>query len=146
MLSQIKKQTYLGSFTLNNNHFEFDLVKTRQELIALGDIVYFLISGDEILKVGKAGGKVGFACRLDNYKRGEDFDATNRLMTRVIREHNIEKVDIYAIPCPRAKSVFYDPIMEQEDIIETPTNVAIEKKYASLLKETHDLKFCRQIL
>lgn len=143
MLENIKKQIYLGSFKLNGDKIEFDRALDRQEMLALGDVVYFMVYGDDVLKVGKAGGGGGFYSRMGQYKRGLGADATNDKIIRAMNELQIECVDIYAITAPRkvhkAQCIGGDDL-----IIETPTNVGLEKYYLSLLKEKYSLIFCQQ--
>jgi hypothetical protein len=144
MLETIKKQIYLGSFKLHGDKIDFDSVMTRQEMLELGDVVYFMIHDDDILKVGKAGGGGGFYSRMGQYKRGLGADATNDKIIRTMLELNITNVEIYAIQAPRNTHAT-TCIKGSDLIIETPTNVGLEKYYLNLLKENYSLIFCQQL-
>jgi hypothetical protein len=116
---------------------------TRQEMLELGDVVYFMVYNDDILKVGKAGGGGGFYSRMGQYKRGLGADATNDKIIRTMLELDIKSVDIYAIQAPRNTHAT-TCIKGNNLVIETPTNVGLEKYYLNLLKENYSLIFCQQ--
>lgn len=143
MLETIKNQIYLGSFNLQDDKIVFDSALSRQETLALGDVVYFMIHENDILKVGKAGGGGGFYSRMSQYKRGLGADATNDKIIRTMQDLNINNVKIYAIQAPR-NTHETTCIKGTELIIETPTNVGLEKYYLNLLKEDYSLIFCQQ--
>ncbi len=144
MLETIKQQIYLGSFKLNEDKIEFDNALTRSEMLDLGDVVYFMVHGNDVLKVGKAGGGGGFYSRMGQYKRGLGADCTNDKIIKTMKEHKIKSVDIYAIQAPR--NTHNTTCIKGDDlIIETPTNVGLEKYYLKLLKEKYSLAFCQQL-
>jgi hypothetical protein len=144
MLETIRKQIYLGSFKLHGDKIDFDHAINRQEMLALGDVVYFMVYKDDILKVGKAGGGGGFYSRMGQYKRGLGADATNDKIIRTMNELMIESVEIYAIQAPRNTHTT-TCIKGNDLVIETPTNVGLEKYYLNLLKESYSLIFCQQL-
>lgn len=144
MLESIKSQLYLGSFKLNSDKIEFNGALSRQEILALGDVVYFMVYKDDILKVGKAGGGGGFYSRMGQYKRGLGADATNDKIIRTMKDLRIDSVDIYAIQAPRTTHQC-TCIKGTDLIIETPTNVGLEKYYLKVLKEDYSLMFCQQL-
>lgn len=144
MLETIKQQIYLGSFKLNGDKIEFEGSLSRQEMLDLGDVVYFMVYKDDILKVGKAGGGGGFYSRMGQYKRGLGADATNDKIIRTMLELNIDSVEIYAIQAPR-NTHSTTCIKGNDLIIETPTNVGLEKYYLGLLKDHYSLVFCQQL-
>lgn len=144
MLETIKKQIYLGSFKLNEDKIEFDTPLTRSEMLNLGDVVYFMVYNNDVLKVGKAGGGGGFYSRMGQYKRGIGADCTNDKIIKTMKDLNIESVDIYAITAPR--NVHSTTCIKGDDlIIETPTNVGLEKYYLKILKDKYSLAFCQQL-
>ena len=53
MLETIKQQIYLGSFKLNEDKIEFDNALTRSEMLDLGDVVYFMVHGNDVLRLVK---------------------------------------------------------------------------------------------
>lgn len=145
MIKTIKSQIFLGTFTKDDDFLEFDLVKSSKEIRDLGDIVYFFVAGDEVLKVGKAGGKRGFDGRMSQYKRGPDADTTNKRITRLMEEHTIDKVQIYCVQAPRIITQAKDAFSGLTIDIEAPTNVAMEKYYTNQLIKEHKLVFCYQL-
>jgi hypothetical protein len=61
-----------------------------------------------------------------------------------MKDLNIESVDIYAITAPR--NVHSTTCIKGDDlIIETPTNVGLEKYYLKILKDKYSLAFCQQL-
>lgn len=145
MIKTIKEQIFLGTFIRDSDFLEFSIEKTNKEIIALGDIVYFFIANDEVLKVGKAGGKSGFAGRMSQYKKGHNADNTNRRVTRLMLEHNINIVQIYCIQAPRIKTQAIDAFTGSLINIDAPTNVGLEHYYTDMLIKEHKLLFCYQI-
>lgn len=145
MLLKIKEQIFLGTFIKDGDFLEFFMEKTNKEIIALGDIVYFFIANDEVLKVGKAGGKSGFYGRINQYKRGHNADNTNRRITKLMHEHNIDIVQIFCIQAPRIKTQYVDAFTGLLIDIEAPTNVGLEQFYLSELFKEHRLLFCYQL-
>lgn len=144
-LSKIKEQIFLGTFTKDGDFLEFTIEKTNKEIIALGDIVYFFVANDEVLKVGKAGGKSGFAGRMNQYKRGHNADNTNRRVTGLMHEHNIDVVQIYCIQAPRIKTQVICDVTGLLIDIEAPTNVGLEQHFTNILIKEHRLLFCYQL-
>ena len=59
--------------------------KTRKDLIAKGDMVYFMFVNSDLYKIGKAGGQHGFAGRVGTYNRGRLGDATNNRIIDVYK-------------------------------------------------------------
>ena len=142
-IEKIKNEKHIGKMFIDGT-ITFDLLYDRKELLSLGDVVYFMISDNQVVKVGKAGGIHGFYSRMSQYKNG--VDETNNRIIREAKNNNITEVDIYIIECPREETTKKCILTDAEISIEMPSNVGLEKYYMRLLGDyDEDLFFCNQL-
>lgn len=143
---------YIGSFKADGDDFKFTNAEglRRKDLIAMGDIVYFMFVGDELMKIGKAGGKMGFAGRVGTYQqgRGKYGDATNRRIMDVLDSIEEDTVDVYCVQCPRQVVKYNCPLTGKEIVEEISTHkeneTRLTHKYLSECS-SNELPFCNQL-
>ena len=149
---QLSDMTYLGALVIDDKEDKFNYDRpegmTRKDVLAMGDIVYFMIQDGHLMKVGKAGGAKGWVSRVNTYKTHTTRCQTNTRIHRVIRESNRVDmpIDIYAIQAPR-KTITYTCPITQEQLTElAPIHSNIEKLLTDkFVKEGYDLPFCNQL-
>lgn len=104
-----------------------------------GDCVYFLIGDGKLLKVGKAQGERGWYSRVKQYKRGYNYDKTNRMVLNKMYDLGISSVSVYGVHCPRQIRKVYCPIFKKNVQVEVKTAENIEKRYLKMLKTKLEL-------
>lgn len=147
-----EKAQYLGYFTVEGDQMLFTRADglRRKDIIALGDIVYFMFVDGDLMKIGKAGGKLGFAGRINTYQqgRGPYGDMTNKRIMDVMDLLDQSKIDVYAVTSPRQIIKFNCPLTGEEITEEVSTHQNTEKRLThQYLAESacHELPFCNQI-
>jgi len=150
MKNLLKNTTYLGSLSIDGKRLKFSraLNMARCNVIAMGDVVYFMCIKNKIHKIGIACGETGWESRVNMYSKGETEggDATNRRIFKELREMCETNIDIYAVSAPRQKIVLTRPI--KGDIIEhyVQTHRAVELSLTQqYIKSGGELRFCRQL-
>jgi hypothetical protein len=147
-----EKSQYLGYFKVDGDKMPFVRRENirRKDIIALGDIVYFMYVDNKLMKIGKAGGKLGFAGRINTYQqgRGPYGDMTNKRIMDVMDLIDQSKIDVYAVSCPREIVKFECPLTGNEITEEVTTHQNTEKRLThQYLAEcaNNELPFCNQI-
>jgi hypothetical protein len=147
-----EKSQYLGYFKIDGDQMPFVRKENlrRKDIIALGDIVYFMYVDNKLMKIGKAGGKLGFAGRINTYQqgRGPYGDMTNKRIMDVMDLIDESKIDVYAVCCPREIIKFKCPLTGNEITEEVTTHQNTEKRLThQYLAEcvNNELPFCNQI-
>lgn len=141
---------FLGHFFVVAGDMKFSprLDLKRKDMIALGDIVYFMFVDGVLKKIGKAGGKHGWACRVGTYNRGINGDATNKLIIEEMEKIGANRIEVYAYQTPRETLSTWDPMNKSMVEIQVPTNQEYERRYThQYLAESveNELPFCRQL-
>lgn len=141
---------YIGNFHIHGSTMSFVRKEglRRKDLIATGDMVYFMFVGDELYKIGKAGGAQGFASRVGTYNRGRLGDATNNRIIDVMEDINEQDIEVYGVPIPRQILEVVDPLSGEKFDIEVSMHGEFEKRYTTLYLDedaANELPFCRQI-
>lgn len=148
----LRNTKYLGKFVMNGDEFCFKLDEglRRKDLIAMGDIVYFMFVNNQLMKIGKAGGKMGFAGRLNTYQqgRGKYGDATNRRIMDVLDSIEEDTVEVYCVRCPRHVVEYNCPLtghkIKEEISTHKETETRLTHKYLAE-SSSNELPFCNQL-
>jgi len=98
-----------------------------------GDCVYFLIGMGKLLKVGKAQGEKGWYSRVNQYRRGYNYDGTNKMVLNRMQELDINRVSVYAVHCPRQVRRIYCPLFKKNVQVIVKTAENIESRYLKML-------------
>ena len=148
------KCIFIGTFDIEGDLMPWTPAQglKKADVKRLGDLVYFMIVGDKIYKIGKAGGANGFVGRSGTYQAGKSKhgDRTNRKIMSVMEDIGETRIEPYAIPIPKARVTFYNPFTEQDVEIDVSCHSEMEKYYTKqFLNElgvaTRDLPFCHQL-
>jgi hypothetical protein len=156
------KAEYIGVINIEENRLMFDThirrssgQISRSTFIDMGDIVYFMVVGVELKKIGKAAGQQGWYGRMNEYgkkryaKAGHDtWDAT----TRKIYNHMMDnyddpdrKIKIFAIRTPKQLFTFTNPLTGQVMTEHIETAETVEKSLIQLAyQQNYTLDFCRE--
>lgn len=90
---------------------------------ALGDVVYFMFVNQELTKIGKAGSAHGFIGRARTYTCDpKHHDATTPRIISVMAEMGADEMEVYAVQTPRAITRIINPITNEIETVESPTN------------------------
>ena len=151
VIKNVKKNgQYIGHFDVTSDTMKFvnaDGLR-RKDIIALGDIVYFMFVDNKLMKIGKAGGANGFAGRVGTYNRGRLGDATNNLIIDVMESIDADRIDVWAVQSPR-ETIKYKCNLTGETIAEeVPTHKNNESRYTHMFlgeSTANDLPFCTQL-
>lgn len=143
---------FIGHFTIEEEKMPFTRKEglRRKDIIALGDIVYFMMVDGELMKIGKAGGAMGFAGRVNTYQqgRGKYGDATNRRIMEVMDTIEETRIDVYCVQCPRHMVEYTCPLtgdIIQEEVT-THKNVEARLTHKYLAEDmNNELPFCNQL-
>jgi hypothetical protein len=141
---------FIGHFSIEKYKMPFTRVDgiRRKDLIALGDVVYFMFVNDQLMKIGKAGGKGGFAGRANTYMQGRYGDATNRRIMDVMDKIGETHIDVYCVQSPK-KVIEYNCPLTGEVITEevsTHKNVELRLTHKYLAEDVNnELAFCNQL-
>ena len=121
----------------------------RRDYIAMGDIVYGMYVFKHVLqKIGKAGGKNGWAGRVGTYASDPAKEPTNAKILRVMEEEFEPgtKIEVYGFSVPKAQSEYFCPITNETLHFEVEQHGNVEEHLtARALEEGEDLKFCTQL-
>ena len=141
---------YLGHFNLIYDQlpFTYDGPKSRAEISKMGDVVYFMYVAGKLMKIGKAGGKQGFAGRAGTYKMGRAGDSTNNKIIDVLESINETQIHVYAFVIPKIQLPSTCPINGETIYITTSVHGEYESRYTEMyLSESAEntLPFCTQL-
>ena len=150
--SLAKNAQYIGFFTIEEEKMPFTRAEgiRRKDLIALGDVVYFMFVNDKLMKIGKAGGAMGFAGRVGTYQqgRGQYGDATNRRIMEVMDSLEETHIDVYCVQCPRHVVEYTCPLTNEliQEEITTHKNTETRLTHKFLAESaSNELPFCNQL-
>lgn len=140
---------YIGYFTVTEDSMAFNREGySRQDILKMGDVVYFMYVQGQLMKIGKAGGATGFECRANTYSQGRAGDATNRKILDCMKGLGESEIQVYAISVPREEVYRQCPITGRE----VKYSVSMHKEYEAFLtsqflnEETeNELPFCTQL-
>ena len=148
---------YLGYFTftpdIDNNYDSFMRMQFHGALrytdyVNMGDIVYGMYINDQLVKIGMAGGKLGWYGRQSTYTNISANERTNAMFRRKIGEmFNFDDVQIhvYAIQTPRIIDKYLDPISGTTICEEVSRARKVEKRWTNIAKfEGENLYLCTQ--
>lgn len=143
-VSAIENKTYIGQIEVNGNDMSFHPEFTRSEFIEMGNVVYFMYVNGELQKIGIAAGKDGWYGRVGMYNKGmnKGGDATNARICRAMEQLGETTIKVYAVPVPKQKISFTNPVTG--DIMETEVEVVreVEKdltaKYLQAMSYSHE--------
>ena len=100
----IQHSHLIGEFNVTKTKIKFEthIRKSSGQLdrkffIEMGDVVYFLIADDELIKIGKAEGAGGFYSRMKQYCKGLTGDKTNRKILNYMSSVQKNNIKIYAV-------------------------------------------------
>jgi hypothetical protein len=120
----------------------------RRDLISMGDIVYGMYVDNKLVKIGKAGGLMGWAQRASTYAVDPAGEATNRKILKHLAEDfktKNPKIYVYGLSVPRIKNTFFCSITQETIDIELPQNGEVETHLTAVAEEQgEDLIFCTQ--
>lgn len=152
----------LGTIIVTENHLTFETHRRKSSgqvdragFIKMGNIVYFMLVDGELKKIGKAAGKEGWYCRMNEYgktrfnKVGKDtWDATTtKIYNHMTRnyEPSDRKIDVYAIRAPREIISIKNPLTGFEMMEAVETAGAIEQSLIQIAyQQGYTLDFCRE--
>ena len=142
--------TYLGHFNLVGDTlpFTYDGPKAQSEIAKMGDVVYFMYVDGDLMKIGKAGGRRGFAGRAGTYKLGRKGDSTNNKIIDVLESMGKSRIDVYAFVIPSIQTYTTCPITGDYVSITTSVHGEYETRYTKIyLNESpnNTLPFCTQL-
>ena len=145
----LQKATHIGHFHLCGDTMNF--VRNgfkRSEIIAMGDMVYFMFVNGTMYKIGKAGGAHGFAGRAGTYNRGRLGDATNNRIMDVMEDIPASDIQVYALPIPRRILTETCPLTGETFEIEVTLHKSFESRYTTMYLDedaANSLPFCNQL-
>ena len=161
--TEIKKRgTYLGYFTVGEkvvngkdgerSHQALLFTEApgmqRRDYIAMGDIVYGMYVAESLKKIGKAGGKNGWAGRVGTYASDPAREPTNAKILRVMDEEFEAgtTIEVYGFSVPKAQSEYFCTITNETLHFEVEQHGNVEEHLTSeALEEGEDLIFCTQL-
>lgn len=138
--------TYLGHFDIQGDLMQFVKAIPRKEIVALGDVVYFMFVDKKLMKIGVAN---NFAARAGKYRygRGKNSDNTNRIIMDVMEDLNRSRIDIYCVSTPKQTVEYTCSLTGALINVGLPTREEDEKRYTQMylsLNENNTLPFCKQ--
>ena len=141
---------HIGHFHVHGSTMSFVRKEgiRRKDLIAKGDMVYFMFVNGDLYKIGKAGGQHGFAGRVGTYNRGRLGDATNNRIIDVMQDLGQQNIDVYGVPIPRRIIESVDPLTGEKFDIEVSLHKEYESRYTTMYineDEANELPFCNQL-
>ena len=156
------KAERIGTIKIEENRLVFDThlrrssgQVSRSAFIDMGDVVYFMVVGTDLKKIGKAAGQQGWYGRMNEYgkkrynKSGKDtWDATTRKIYNHMMDNYIDpyrEIKVYAIRTPKQIVTFTNPLTGEPmtEFIETAGTV--EQSLIQLAyKQGYTLDFCRE--
>tara|TARA_B100000965_G_scaffold144826_1_gene120628 strand:- start:344 stop:844 length:501 start_codon:yes stop_codon:yes gene_type:complete len=120
----------------------------RRDYIAMGDIVYGMYVAESLKKIGKAGGKNGWAGRVGTYASDPAREPTNAKILRVMDEEFEAgtTIEVYGFSVPKAQSEYFCTITNETLHFEVEQHGNVEEHLTSeALEEGEDLIFCTQL-
>lgn len=140
---------YIGYFTVTEDNMSFKREGySRQDILKMGDVVYFMYVRGQLMKIGKAGGATGFQGRANTYSQGRFGDATNRKILDYMKGLGESEIQVYAISVPREEVYRQCPITGRE----VKYSVSMHKEYEAFLtsqflteEPKNELPFCTQL-
>ncbi len=145
----LEKAIHIGDFYLYGDTMNF--VRNgfnRKQIIAMGDMVYFMYVNDTMYKIGKAGGAHGFAGRAGTYNRGRLGDATNNRIMDVMENLPANVIQVYALPIPRRIFTETCPLTGETFEIEVALHKEYESRFTTIYlneNSSNSLPFCHQL-
>lgn len=147
----LKSMVFLGTLCVSGDRMSYIKPKeySRAEIENFGDIVYFIVVDNQLMKIGKAGGVQGWVGRAHAYCSGISYygDKTNQRIFRVLKEKNKlnKTMKVYGIPVPRKKITFTCPLTRDKIVEYISLNGDVEKILAAkYMKQGYKLPFCNQ--
>lgn len=152
LADHLASMTYIGNITIDGDRMKYtrpDGVR-RKDLIEMGDLVYFMVMDGKLMKIGKAGGKTGWIGRVSMYQNGitPRGDQTNVRIFRVLEEMNAKDstIEVFAIPTPRQKVSFTNPLTFDIISEEVPVHGNVERSLtAKYVEAGYELPFSNQL-
>jgi len=146
----LENSKYIGHFYVEGSDMYFHRADgiRRKDLIALGDVVYFMYVNGEMYKIGKAGGAEGFAGRAGTYNRGRFGDATNNRIIDIMQDEGENIIEVYCVQVPRPVVQYTCPITGEIFKVEVSIHKDIESHYTNkflLENPFNELPFCNQL-
>lgn len=146
----LEKAQHIGHFHVHGSTMSFHRVEglRHKDLVALGDVVYFMYVNGVMYKIGKAGGANGFAGRAGTYNRGRLGDATNNRIIDVMEDIGEKNIEVYCVQVPRPVVQYTCPITEEVFEMEVSIHKNIESHYTDtyLMEDSaNELPFCNQL-
>ena len=120
----------------------------RRDYIAMGDIVYGMYVAESLKKIGKAGGKNGWAGRVGTYASDPAREPTNAKILRVMNEEFEAgtTIEVYGFSVPKEQSEYFCTITNETLHFEVEQHGNVEEHLTSeALEEGEDLIFCTQL-
>lgn len=147
----LQKAIHIGHFHVCGDTMNF--VRNgfkRKEIIAMGDLVYFMFVNGTMYKIGKAGGALGFAGRAQTYGqgRGKYGDATNRRIMDIMDDIPSDNIQVYALPIPRRILTETCPLTGETFEIEVTLHKEYESRFTTMYLDedtANSLPFCNQL-
>lgn len=126
----------------------------RKYFIGLGNVVYFFFLGDELMKIGKAAGDIGWYNRMCEYtkkrynkKRKETWDATTRKIYNYMISNNKNELEVYVIKSPRTITTIKSPFTGKSFTVEVETAQVLEQTLIQeAMRNGEEIPFCREIM
>jgi hypothetical protein len=147
----LKSMVFLGTLCVSGDKLSYRKPKeySRAEINNFGDIVYFIVIDNQLMKIGKAGGISGWLGRVAAYCSGiaSYGDKTNQRIFRVLKEKNkLNRImKVYGIVVPRKKITFTCPLTCDIITEYISLNGNVEKILAAkYMKQGYKLPFCNQ--
>ena len=155
-ISNHEDTTYVGDFVVDKDSDTFSYICPwkkpsglidRRLLKKLGDVVYFMYANKTLVKIGKAAGKGGMDARIRTYTPNKSAynDRTNEMMLKELHNFGSDRLEIFAMQCPRKTVAFTNPLSETISYIEVETARAMESELtAEAMSQGHELLLCTQ--
>jgi len=135
------------NFGVSYDRLIFHAALKRREFIAFGDLVYFMYINNDLVKVGKAEGAIGWAGRMNTYRKDPDDDATNKKIMDIMKEDYsvVEPIYVYAISVPRVASDYYCNLTDSAVMVSIPRAGKVETYLTECVEaQGEQLIFCNQ--
>lgn len=156
------RSEYIGRIVVTENRLSFEThirrssgQVNRSAFIEMGDVVYFMVVGDDLKKIGKAAGQQGWYGRMQEYgkkrfsKKGNDtWDATTRKIYRYMMENyepQDRNIEVFAVRTPKQSVTFKNPLTGAEMVEQIETAGTVEQSLIQLAyQHGYTLDFCRE--
>jgi len=147
----LNKMIFIGTLKINGEQLEYQKSPNIQRKELNEDLVYYMVCKGQLMKIGIAGGMMGWNGRVGMYRKGilnGKGDGTNHRIFRIMKERKLTKELIYVfgiytppqvvdVICPMNGTVVQQEVQIHRNIERSLT--------AEFLSEGYELPFSKQL-